>query len=116
MKLSHRAYPHPVVGNADDVVDTAFQCPIEVYNDGANYFIAVKVQSSSRTLTRLVERGDAIYVLHIECGNTLYRAAFEFRDAQKEIMIPGENLNATVEVNIFARAKREIRRYRVENA
>jgi hypothetical protein len=31
-------------------------------------------------------------------------------------MIPGECLNATVEVNIFARAKRELPKYKVENA
>ncbi len=116
MKLSHRAYPHPVVGNADDVVDTAFQAPIEVHNDTANYFLKVQVQCSSRTIRNLVERGDAVYVLHVECGNTFYRAAFEFSKPNKEFMIPGENLNSTVEVNVVARAKKTLKHYRVEHA
>jgi hypothetical protein len=116
MKLSYRAYPHPVVGNADDVLDTAFQASVEVYNDGVNYFLRVNVQCSSKTISKLVKAGDAVYVLHVECSNTLYRQAFEFSEPTKEVMIPGDNLNATVEVNLVARAKRDIKRYRIENA
>lgn len=116
MKLSHRAYPHPVVGNGDDVVEAAFQAPIVVSNDRINYFIAVRVQCSSTTIAKLIKRGDAVFVLHVECGNTLYRAAFEFSETEREFMIPGENLNSTVEVNVVTQAKRDIGKYRVEQA
>ncbi|MBN8625467.1 MAG: hypothetical protein J0M17_08265 [Planctomycetes bacterium] len=116
MKLSHRAFPHPVVGNANDVVDTAFQAPIEVHNDVANFYLKAQVQCSSRTVRKLVDRGDAVYVMHVECGNTFYRQAFEFSKPEEEVMIPGEFLNSTVEVNVVARAKRDIKRYQVENS
>ena len=33
MKLSQRSYPHPVVGNADDVQDAAYQATVEMTTD-----------------------------------------------------------------------------------
>ena len=116
MKLSHRSFPHPVVGNEDDVVDAAFQAAVSVHNDRVNYYINVKVQCSSSTITKLVRKGDAVYVLHVECGNTLYRSATEFTEDAHEFMIPGENLNSTVEVNVIAQAKKDIPKYRVDKA
>ena len=116
MRLSHRSFPHPVVGNADDVVDTAFQAAINVHNDRVNYYINVKVQCSSSTISKLVKRGDAVFALHVECGNTLYRSATEFEEYEREFMIPGENLNSTVEVNVVAQAKRDIAKYKVDQA
>lgn len=116
MKLSNRSFPHPVVGNADDVVDAAFQAALSVYNDRVNYYINVKVQCSSSTITKLVKKGDAVYVLHVECGNTLYRLATEFTEDEREFMIPGEYLNSHVEVNVVAQAKTDIAEYKVDNA
>jgi hypothetical protein len=116
MKLSHRSFPYPVVGNGDDVVDTAFQAAITPENDRVNYYINVKVQCSSSTISKLVKKGDAVYVLHVECGNTLYRSATEFTEDEREFMIPGEYLNSTVEVNVVAQAKKDIAKYKVDNA
>jgi hypothetical protein len=116
MKLSHRSYPHPVVGNADDVIDAAFQAAITVHNDRVNYYIHVKLQCSSNTISKLVKKGDVVYVLHVECGNTLYRSATEFCENEREFMIPGEYLISNVEVNVFAQAKKDIPKYKVENA
>ena len=116
MRLSRRAYPHPVVGNADDVLEAAFQAPMVVENDGVNYYLIVDIQCSSETISALIEKGDAAYVVHVECSNTLYRNATEFSETNKEIMIPVENLNAVVEVNVFVRAKRDFSHYTVENS
>lgn len=116
MKLSPRSFPYPVVGNADDVVDAAFQAAISVFNDRVNYYISVNVQCSSSTISKMVKRGDAVYVLHVECGNTLYRSATEFTQDEREFMILGESLNSTVEVNVVAEAKRDIKKYKVDQA
>jgi len=116
MKISHRSFPHPVVGNSDDVVNAAFQAAISVYNDRVNYYICVKLQCSSSTISELIKKGDAVYVLHVECGNTLYRAAIEFTQTEREIMMPAENLNSTVEVNVVAQAKRDMNKYKVDQA
>ena len=88
MRLSRRAYPHPVVGNSDDV-DAAFQAPVEVIHDGMAYYLSVQVQTSSKTIKRLISEERAAYVLHVECSNTLYRKAYEFSEDEREFRIPG---------------------------
>lgn len=116
MKFSRRSFPHPVVGNEDDVEGAAFQAAISVHNDRLNYFIKVNIQCSSTTIAKFLKKGDVVYMMHVECGNTLYRSAMEFTEDEHEFMIPGENLNSTVEVNVIAQAKKDIAKYRVDKA
>jgi hypothetical protein len=116
MRLSSRSYPHPVVGNADDVPEAAFQAAYEYTSDKQFYFITVTVACSSNSLGRMIEKGTASYVLHVECGNTLYREAFDFSDSAKRIDIPASKLNGNVEVNCFIRATRPVNKYCVDGA
>jgi hypothetical protein len=116
MKLTERAFPHPVVGNSDDVLDSAFQATIEPKYDHESYHISVRVACSSPTICELVNRGQACYVLHVECGNTLYREKFDFNSTEWNVVIPRQNLHSTVDVNVFVIAQRDIRSYRIENA
>ncbi len=116
MRLSNRSYPHPVVGNGDDVQNAGFQAAYEFTSDKKFYYIDVSVQSSSASIAELVKKNQASFVLHVECGNTLYRKAFDFREQQHRVQIEGGRLNGAVEVNCFARATAEITKYRVDGA
>lgn len=116
MRLSSRSYPHPVVGNADDVPGAAFQAAFEYASDTQFYYINVAVACSSKTLNRLIQRGEACYVVHIECSNTIFRRAFEFTTDGHRLQVPASHLNDTVEVNAFVRAKKDIPSYRIDGA
>jgi hypothetical protein len=116
MKLSQRSYPHPVVGNRDDVPGAAFQAAVEMSSDKENVYIDVATKCSSSTINHLLSEGAAKNVLHIECSNTLFRRAYEFTEASKRIAIPVENLNDAVETNVFVRATRNKSGYSVETA
>lgn len=116
MRLSTRSYPHPVIGNADDVPGAAFQATIDVSCDRSSYYIDVSIQCSSQTLRDLVAEGKAIYTLHVECSNTVFRRAYEFTSKSTRIQMPAEFLSDTVELNLFARAVQTISGYRVEGA
>lgn len=116
MRLSARSYPHPVLGNADDVPDAAFQATFEYASDQQFYYITVTVACSSRTLTKLVATGGACYVVHVECGNTLFRKAYDFSAQSHRVQIPASQLNDSVEVNAFIRAMKDIRAYRIGGA
>src|SRR5258708_18546076 len=111
MKLSHRSYPHPVVGNADDVQDAAFQATIEMTTDKENIYLDVKPLCSSATLNKMIKSGVATFVTHVECSNTLFRRAFEFTEKEYRIKIPRNELNDDVEVNAFVRATKDIPGY-----
>jgi len=116
MKLSQRSYPHPVVGNRDDVPGAAFQAAVEMSSDRENVYIDVATKCSSSTINRLMSEGAAKHVLHVECSNTLFRRAYEFSEPATRIAIPGENLNDAVEVNVFVRATRSASGYSVDAA
>lgn len=116
MRLSNKSFPHPVVGNGDDVPGAAFQCAFQYASDKQFYFIDATVACSSVTLNKLVDRGAARFVLHVECTNTLFREAFDFCDQNKRFEIPASKLNGTVEVNCFVRAAKPLPKYRVDGA
>ena len=116
MKLSNRSYPHPVLGNADDVPGAAFQATFEYASDLQFYYITVSIACSSKSLNRLIASGGACHVLHIECSNTMFRQAFEFEQSTHRFQIPANLLNGTVEVNAFIRSKKEFESYRVEGS
>src|SRR5437879_1147963 len=104
MRLTSRSYPHPVVGNRDDVPDAAFQAVVEMTTDKEAIYLEAAVNCSSKTIKDLIKKKDANFVMHVECSNTLYRRAFEFHDNAYRAQIPADNLNDAVEVNVFARA------------
>ena len=116
MRLSSRSYPYPVVGNRDDVPGAAFQAALEMTTDRQAVYLDAQIKCSSKTVNDLVKKGDACFVIHVECSNTLYRRAFEFADESYRIQIPSDNLNDTVEVNVFTRAKKNLSGYRVDKA
>lgn len=116
MRLSSRSYPYPVVGNQDDVPGAAFQAALEMPTDSQFVYLDVQIKCSSKTINDLVKKGDACFVVHVECGNTLYRKAFEFDEESYRAQIPSDNLNDAVEVNVFTRAKKCLSGYRVDKA
>lgn len=116
MKLSSRSFPHPVVGNADDVPDAEFQATFDFGSDRTSFTIKVQIQCSSRTLLKMIAKGTACYTLHVECGNTLLRRSYDFTDLDYSVTIPATDLNDTVEVNAFVRAKKAVPAYAVEGA
>ena len=116
MRLSSRSYPHPVVGNRDDVPGAAFQAALDMTSDKEAVYLDATVKCSSKTINDLVKKKEASFVLHVECGNTLYRKVFDFHDGNYRAQIPSNNLNDSVEVNVFAKANRDISGYRVDAA
>ena len=116
MRLSARSYPHPVLGNRDDVPGAAFQAMLEMSTDKQYVYVNVEVACSCEVLNVLLAAGRAAFVVHLECSNTLFRKAYEFRDSKHRISIPAGNLNDAVEVNVFVRAAQRIPDYRIPEA
>lgn len=116
MRLSNRSFPHPVVGNGDDVPGAEFQATFEPEQDKSNFYIKVKIQCSSKTLLQAIKKGKACFTMHVECSNTLFRRVFDFTDDSFRATIPSAAIHDTVEVNAFVRAKAVIPEYAVADA
>jgi hypothetical protein len=104
------------LGNRDDVPGAAFQAALEMTADKQQVYIAADVKCSSSAINDLLARGDAAYVLHVECSNTMFRRAYSFIDVAHRISIPADSLNDAVEVNVFVRAMNPIPAYRIPGA
>jgi hypothetical protein len=113
MRLRRKSYPHPVLGNGDDVPAAHFQAAFDVTSDTTGFGISTRVECSSKTVTRLVAKGSAKHVLHVECSNTMFRQVFEFTGPQHRALIPAGALNDVVELNAFVRAAKDIPSYRI---
>lgn len=116
MRLSSRSYPHPVVGNADDVPGVGFQAIIERNLRPPDCVLEVSINCGSPTLKKWIEKGSACYLVHVECGRTLYRKAFPSKEPRFQIPIPARDLNGIVELTSAIVATRAIRRYEVPGA
>lgn len=116
MRLSSRSYPYPVIGNRDDVPGVAFQATLEMSSDKEAVYLDAAIDCSSKTINDLVKKDQACFVMHVECSNTVYRRAFDFREVNHRITIPSDQLNDQVEVNVFVRATKDISSYRVDKA
>ncbi len=116
MKLSERSYPHPVIGNRDDVPNAVFQTSIQMSSDKENIYMEVEAGSNSQVLENGINTGDICYILHVDCSNTFFRKAYSFNTNKHRQMIASENLNDLIEVNVFAVAAKKITSYQLAEA
>jgi hypothetical protein len=114
MRLRERSFPHPVLGNSDDVAGAAFQAAFEVSQDRQFYYVALEYQCSSRTLESLINEQKASYVTHVECSNTVFRKRFSGTSSKQDLRILADDLNGMVEVNFFICAEEDIEEYAIE--
>jgi hypothetical protein len=117
MRIKDRAFPHPVVGNGDDV-DAGFQAPVQVFRRGDSFEIEVTCQMSSKSLQKRIQAKEAAYGLHVECTKTFYRdlLPLKFKNGVAKQKLSSHNVSGSVEVNVVAYATKEIPRYKVEDA
>ncbi len=116
MKLKIKSYPHPVLGNRDDVSGSGFQTALTYRNDKEFYYFSVQCWCSNSTLQQLIRGNQALYTAHFECSNTMFRQSYQTSSDEAEIKVPADDLNGPVEVNVFICASKDINNYRIVGA
>jgi hypothetical protein len=116
MRFSPRSLPHPVLNNGDDIIGFAFQANFEIESDKANYYLKIQFHLSHPGLRRLIGEQKAQYVVHVECGTTLFRKRFSFSKDTETVPISADALRDRVEVNFFICATEQIPSYKVQGA
>ncbi len=90
-----------------------FQAVIEPNFQPPDCVLDVSINCGSPTLRHLIEKGSASYMIHVECGRTLYRKSFPSNEPRFKISIPARDLNGVVELTSVIVATRAIKRYEV---
>lgn len=112
MQINYRSFPHPVLSPfSDDLVGCAFQCAVQPTQEGHEYKFEAVARVSSEQIASLIEAGDAVYGVHVECPATRYRSIWKFADDKHVFRIPLEVLEGRVQVCAFILATTDISRY-----
>jgi hypothetical protein len=111
MKISS-AYPYPVLYmNNDDYIDSSFSTGIEVAESFGEVKINAHFQLDNNGVKELIHHQKAVFLIHVECGQTSFRQAYESFNDSLEISIPSSNLRGKIQIHSFVIAKDRITDY-----
>lgn len=112
MQINYRFFPHPVLSPfSDDLLDSAFQCAIKPTQEGYEYKFETTARVSNDHMAHLIEAGEAVFGVHIECPATRYRNLWRFSDNSFVFRVPMDFLEGRVQVCAFILAARNISQY-----
>jgi hypothetical protein len=112
MIINPRSWPHPVLSPlSDDILSAHFDFKLTISVDYDRWRLAVSADMEDETILNLIQTGEAIYLLHIECRRTFYREAFVSKVPQWETLIDGPQLFGSVEASMMVIASADVDAY-----
>lgn len=115
MAASGISYPHPVLGNGDDISigEISPNVAYEIKDEAIHLSIDELISGHSE-IDRMVENGEALWHLRIQCSRTYMRENFAVNDESFEIRLKGDDYEGMVDVEISLIARTDITDYRPE--
>lgn len=112
MKIKHRHFPYPVLSPfSDDIVGEPLKAEIDAQTIDDNLQFTVTFQLANDTLQQLIETGQAVYAVHLECSSTMKRFYEKSAQPNFNFTIDQKLLNNVVEINFFIVANEDIYGY-----
>jgi len=107
MKVNTKSYPHPVLGNEDDLggflkVDFRY----ELSKEEVALNPAFELKNSA--IEDLIKKGKASYVTEAECRSTFFRTCFSTRRPSERFLIPAHVVRERVTVGFYICADKDI--------
>jgi hypothetical protein len=111
MKINN-SYPYPVLYlNNDDYVDSSFNTNIKVYESFGEVKIHADFKLNNQGIHELIDKLLGVYLIHIECGQTSFRQAYQTNKKTLDISIPTNELRGRISIHSFILAKEKIDNY-----
>lgn len=116
MKIKHRHFPYPVLSPfTDDIVGEPLKAEIDAQTIDDNLQFTVTFQLANDALQQLIQRGQAVYAVHLECSSTMKRFYEKSAQPTFNFAIDQKLLNNVVEINFFIVANEDIYGYQNTN-
>lgn len=114
MNITKRLYAYPVLSDdRDDYKNSIFEVDVHYRMIGVNeLLLEFDITMDNDELQKLILKGDAEYVMHIECSNTSYRTTLNSITDQTSKTIPINRLNGKLELIALIVLKKDIKGYR----
>ncbi|GAB6256930.1 hypothetical protein [Peribacillus sp. N1] len=111
MKLSN-SYPYPVLHpNNDDYSNSSFQVEFVTEKVFGEFKIHAFFSLQNEGIEQLIQAGNAVYMLRVECPQTSFRKAYFNAKPEIHESIDTKHLRGKVNIHSFIIAQREITHY-----
>lgn len=114
MKIElRRLFTYPVLAEGrDDYKTCRFFAEAQTSTDAAgNLVFAVKLSTDCAALNRLIARGDAEFLFHVECPSTIYRQAFKHSVGEFVCTIPPTHVKDKLNCAAFVVLRRDVKKF-----
>ncbi len=111
MKVNAKSFPHPVLGNGDDVGGSfRVELPYELSRDAVVLHPSFALKNSA--IEDLLKKGKASFTVEVECRSTFYRRSFSIGIQNESISISAKLLRERVTVGFYVCANQDIKGYK----
>jgi hypothetical protein len=107
MRLKNFSYPHPVLGNWNDI-EGSFSWEFRYYIGSDLVSITPSFILAHGWLEKEIENENACFTLEVQCWSTFFRKSFQCKGAWMQIDLPAQSLRWKVEVGFFICASDKI--------
>lgn len=108
---TYRAYPYPVLGNEDDIVEGFFNFSMERTLEIDAVTIDCKFHIEHETIESLITEKKAQFIVEVICSATFYRKAFSSETFSFYETINASDLRGKVTVESYICASENIKNY-----
>ena len=116
MRIKNRLTPYPILNCFnDDYIGSSFIVDYEVSIKFTEIYGKLLFHLDDEEIQKLIEQGDAEYVVHIECPVTCYRYIISTAEPEVEFKLNTEDLTKVIEVRTFIVLKREVKGFAAKN-
>lgn len=111
MKAKNISYPHPVLGNEDDIKGE-FSPSLRRTLKRDSIVLKINFKLASKTLEELIAGRRAAFTAEIECGSTFFRQHFSTFESEDAFVLPSSRVRELVNVGFYIRAVEPIQNYK----
>lgn len=115
MKVKNISYPHPVLGNNDDV-SGSFKSKFYHTLGREKVSLRTEFELENNTLKNMIWEKKAVFSIEVECNNTFYRNSFTTSKYESKFFIDARRLREYVTIKFFVRASERIENYEIEGS
>jgi len=112
MRVNSKSYPHPVLGNEDDLGGIFQVAPFHYELKKDEVILNPTFNLKNATVDDLLKKGGASFVAEVECRSTFFRTSFSTRNTAERFAIPSKFLRERVTVGFYVCADQDIRGYK----
>jgi hypothetical protein len=110
MKVNTKSYPHPVLGNQDDL-GGLFKADFTYTLGKEHIILSPNFSLKNSAIEDLIKKKKALFTLELQCPSTFFRTSFSTFNPNEEFKILEQRVRERITVNFYICATQDILGY-----